>query len=67
MKNKTNCELVGKKLKDKMSPSDVAKKLNVHLHSVYRWINEGELVAEKKGKFRYITKENYKKFIDSRY
>ncbi len=34
--------------------SEVAQKLGMHINSVYRWINEGEVVSMKLGNKRFI-------------
>ncbi len=60
------CNKMKKRLEKKLSPTQIAKLMGVHIYSVYRWINQGELKSEKKGRCRYVLKKDYEQFIKSR-
>lgn len=47
-----------------LTPSEVAKRLNVTLRTVQRWISEGLLSSYKIGKTRRVSEEQLKQFLE---
>lgn len=46
-----------------MKLSQIAKTLNVHYLTVYRWVKEGKLEAIQFGKVYRVSAEGFEKFI----
>uniref|UniRef100_A0A6M3KTE2 Putative DNA binding, helix-turn-helix domain containing protein n=1 Tax=viral metagenome TaxID=1070528 RepID=A0A6M3KTE2_9ZZZZ len=47
-----------------LTVKEIAEKLQVHEQTVYRWINRGELKAQRVGGLLRITEEAYQEFIN---
>jgi len=51
---------------DSLTPEQAAKLLKVKTSTIYAWISRGELQANKTGYSRSVSKEQIRRFINSR-
>lgn len=50
-----------------LSPGEIARRLNIHLATVYRWLDDGKLKAVKLGpKLWRILPEDFEAFMEAR-
>jgi len=65
MKKEPTCEKLKEKLSKHYTPQEVSDKLGMHLHSVYRLMNQGKIKYIKKSGLAYISHDNYDEYIES--